>query len=193
MRYRSKRDVYDELREKLRGPTNQRRRFGYRRLHILLCREGVMINRKKNQRISQEEGLAVRQRRCRRRAVVTSASAPVLAMPNQRWSLDFMHDKMASGRRFRTLSIVDDVTRQCLRAVPRTSISGGRVVRKLADLIAECGKSGMNVSDNGTEPTRYTVRGGEIGVEWHYIAPGRPMQNGYVESFIGRMRDELLN
>ncbi|MAL75014.1 MAG: IS3 family transposase [Rhodospirillaceae bacterium] len=195
VRYRSTRDDDSELREKLRELANQRRRFGYRRLHILLRREGVMINRKKVQRLYREEGLAVRRRRSRRRAVGTRAPAPVLALPNQRWSLDFVHDQMASGRRFRVLNVVDDVTRECLAAVPDTSISGRRVVRELTELIARRGKPGMIVSDNGTELTSNAVLAwcGQIGVEWHYIAPGRPMQNGYVESFNGRMRDELLN
>ncbi|WP_239807512.1 IS3 family transposase [Croceicoccus hydrothermalis] len=195
VRYRSTRDDDAALREKLRELANQRRRFGYRRLHILLRREGIMINRKKTQRLYQEEGLAVRRRRSRKRAVGTRAPAPVRALPNQRWSLDFVHDQMASGRRFRVLNIVDDVTRECLRAVPDTSICGRRVVRELAGLIAERGKPGMIVSDNGTELTSNAVLAwcGEIGVEWHYIAPGRPMQNGFCESFNGRMRDELLN
>jgi transposase InsO family protein len=119
----------------------------------------------------------------------------VLALPNQRWSLDFVHDQLATGRRFRVLNIVDDVTRECLRAVVDTSISGKRVVRELIDLVAERGRPGMIVSDNGTELTSNAVLSwsGEAKVEWHYIAPGRPMQNGYVESFNGRMRDELLN
>ncbi|MEZ5687481.1 MAG: IS3 family transposase [Caenibius sp.] len=195
VRYRSTRDDDAELREKLRELANQRRRFGYRRLHILLRREGIMINRKKTQRLYKEEGLAVRRRRSRRRAVGTRAPAPVLALPNQRWSLDFVHDQMASGRRFRVLNVVDDVTRECLAAVPDTSISGRRVVRELTALIEQRGKPGMIVSDNGTELTSNAVLAwcGEVGVEWHYIAPGRPMQNGYVESFNGRMRDELLN
>ena len=195
VRYRSIRDNDADLRERLRELANQRRRFGYRRLHILLRREGVMINRKKTQRLYKEEGLAVRRRRSRRRAVGTRAPAPVLALPNQRWSLDFVHDQMASGRRFRVLNVVDDVTRECLAAVPDTSISGRRVVRELTELIAQRGKPGMIVSDNGTELTSNAVLAwcGELGVEWHYIAPGRPMQNGYVESFNGRMRDELLN
>lgn len=189
VRYRSTRTDDAELREKLRELANQRRRFGYRRLHILLRREGVMINRKKTQRLYQEEGLAVRRRRSRRRAVGTRAPAPVLALPNQRWSLDFVHDQMASGRRFRVLNVVDDVTRECLAAVPDTSISGGRVVRELTELIARRGKPGMIVSDNGTELTSNAVLAwcGKIGIEWHYIAPGKPMQNGC------RMRDELLN
>tara|TARA_R110002124_G_scaffold59588_1_gene164455 strand:- start:463 stop:1569 length:1107 start_codon:yes stop_codon:yes gene_type:complete len=195
VRYRSTRDDDAGLREKLRELANQRRRFGYRRLHILLRREGVMINRKKTQRIYREEGLAVRRRRSRRRAVGNRAPAPVLALPNQRWSLDFVHDQLASGRRFRVLNVVDDVTRECLAAVPDTSISGRRVVRELTELIAQRGKPGMIVSDNGTELTSNAVLAwcGQIGVEWHYIAPGKPMQNGFCESFNGRMRDELLN
>ena len=148
MRYRSQRDDDTELRLKLRELAQQRRRFGYRRLHILLRREGVVINRKKTQRLYREEKLEVRRRRSRRRAIGARAPAPVLALPNQRWSLDFVHDQMASGRRFRVLNIVDDVTRECLRAVPDTSISGRRVVRELSDLIVERGKPGMIVSDN---------------------------------------------
>ena len=183
VRYRSTRDDDVDLREKLRELANQRRRFGYRRLHILLRREGIMINRKKTQRLYREEGLAVRRRRSRRRAVGTRAPAPVLALPNQRWSLDFVHDQMASGRRFRVLNVVDDVTRECLAAVPDTSISGRRVVRELTELIAQRGKPGMIVSDNGTEFISNAALAwcGEIGVEWRYIAPGRPIQNGYVE------------
>jgi putative transposase len=195
VRYCSVRDDDAALREKLRDLANQRRRFGYRRLHILLRWEGVMINRKKTQRLYREEGLAVRRRRSRRRAVGTRAPAPVLALPNQRWSLNFVHDQMASGRRFWVLNVVDDVTRECLAASPDTSISGNRVVRELTQPIAQRGKRGMIVSDNGAERTSNAVLAwcGQIGVEWHYIAPGKPMQNGYVESFNGRMRDELLN
>jgi transposase InsO family protein len=119
----------------------------------------------------------------------------MLALPNQRWSLDFVHDQMVSGRRFRVLNVVDDVTRECLAAVPDTYISGRRVVRELIELVAQCGKPGMIVSDNGTELTSNAVLAwcGEIRVEWHYFALGRPIQNGYVESFNGRMRDELLD
>jgi putative transposase len=150
----------------------------------------------------------VRRRKGRKRAVGARAPAPAMALPNQRWSLDFVHDQLATDRRFRVLSIVDDVTRECLRAVVDTSISGRRVVRKLTDLIAERGKPKMIVSDTnrrglirgikpkgGTELTSNAVFAwsGDVGVEWHYIAPGKPTQNGFVESFNGRMRDELLN
>ncbi|WP_443029579.1 IS3 family transposase [Sphingomonas sp. T1] len=195
MRYRSIRADDGDLRSRLRELAQQRRRFGYRRLHILLRREGITINRKKTQRLYREEGLTVRRRKGRKRAVGARAPAPVLALPNQRWSLDFVHDQMATGRRFRILNIVDDVTRECLRAVLDTSISGKRVVRELSDLVAERGAPKMIVSDNGTELTSNAVLAwsGDAGVEWHYIAPGKPTQNGFVESFNGRMRDELLN
>ena len=195
VRYQSRRADDGALREKLRELAHQRRRFGYRRLHILLRREGITINRKKTQRLYREEGLTVRRRKGRKRAVGARAPAPVPALPNQRWSLDFVHDQMATGRRFRVLNVVDDVTRECLAAVPDTSISGKRVVRELTDLIAVRGKPGMIVSDNGTELTSNAVLEwcGETSIEWHYTAPGKPTQNAFVESFNGRMRDELLN
>jgi putative transposase len=195
MRYCSRRADDAEIRARLREVAAERRRFGYRRLHVLLRRDGIVINRKKTQRLYREEGLTVRRRRGRKRAVGARAPAPVLALPNQRWSLDFVHDQLAPGRRFRIFNIVDDVTRECLRAIADTSISGRRVVRELAELVAERGAPRMIVSDNGTELTSNAVLSwcGETGIEWHYIQPGRPMQNGYVESFNGRMRDELLN
>ena len=195
VRYRSRRGDDGELREKLRALAQERRRFGYRRLHILLRRDGVAINRKKTQRLYREEGLTVRRRKGRKRAIGARMPPPVLALPNQRWSLDFVHDQLATGRRFRVLNVVDDVTRECLRAVPDTSISGKRVVRELIDLIAERGKPGMIVSDNGTELTSNAVLAWccDAKVEWHYTAPGKPTQNAFVESFNGRMRDELLN
>ncbi|WP_287979823.1 IS3 family transposase [Sphingomonas sp.] len=195
MRYRSCRSDDGDLRSRLCELAQQRRRFGYRRLHILLRRDGITINRKKTQRLYREEGLTVRRRKGRRRAVGARAPAPVLALPNQRWSLDFVHDQLVTGRRFRVLNIVDDVTRECIRAVVDTSISGRRVVRELADLITERGRPKMIVSDNGTELTSNAVLAwsGDAGIEWHYIAPGKPTQNGFVESFNGRMRDELLN
>ncbi|MCP3733118.1 IS3 family transposase [Sphingomonas sp. MG17] len=195
MRYRSCRADDGDLRSRLCELAQQRRRFGYRRLHILLRRDGIIVNRKKTQRLYREEGLTVRRRKGRKRAVGARAPAPMLALPNQRWSLDFVHDQLATGRRFRILNIVDDVTRECLAAVLDTSISGRRVVRELGDLIARRGAPKMIVSDNGTELTSNAVLAwsGDVGVEWHYIAPGKPTQNGFVESFNGRMRDELLN
>lgn len=139
-----------------------------------------MINRQKNQRLDKEESLTVRRRRSRKRAAGTRAPAPVLNLSNQRSSLDVVHDRMESGRRFHMLNSVDDLTLECLAAVSDTSISGRRVVRELTDLSAQRGKPGMIVGDNGTDLTSNALLAwcGEISVEWHYIAAGRPMQNG---------------
>jgi putative transposase len=115
--------------------------------------------------------------------------------PNQRWSLDFVSDSLSCGRRFRILNVIDDFSRGCLAAVVDRSLSGDRVGREL-DRIAEMrGYPRMVVSDNGTELTSNALlkRQEDRKVDWHYIAPGKPMQNGFVESFNGRMRDECIN
>jgi len=195
IRYRSCRPSDVELRTRLRDLANQRRRFGYRRLFILLREQGEPSGVNRIYRLYREEGLTVRKRKARRRAVGTRTPILVEAKVNARWSLDFVHDQFALGRRFRILNIVDDVTRECLAAIPDTSISGKRVARELTALIDARGKPQMIVSDNGTEFTSNAILGWakDHRVEWHYIAPGKPMQNGYIESFNGRMRDELLN
>ncbi|WP_139307446.1 IS3 family transposase [Rhodovulum sp. ES.010] len=195
IRYRSQRAPDTELRGRLRELANERRRFGYRRLFVLLRREGEPSGINRIYRLYREEGLTVRKRRARRKAIGTRAPILVEARANARWSLDFVHDQFACGRRFRVLNIVDDVTRECLAAIPDTSISGRRVARELTALIERRGKPGMIVSDNGTELTSNAILKwcAENRIEWHYIAPGKPMQNGFVESFNGRMRDEFLN
>ena len=151
----------------MKAVASQRRRFGYRRIHVMLQRQGIEMNIKKLRRLYSEEKLQVRKRGGRKRALGTRRPMLMPDQPNQRWSLDFVHDQMASGRRFRVLNVVDDVTRECLAAVPDTSISGRRVVRELTELIAQRGKPGMIVSDNGTELTSNAVLAwcGEIGVE----------------------------
>ena len=195
IRYRSRRPPDLELRTRLRDLANQRRRFGYRRLFILLREQGEPSGVNRIYRLYREEGLTVRKRKARRRAIGTRTPILVEAKVNARWSLDFVHDQLAQGRRFRILNIVDDVTRECLAAVPDTSISGKRVARELTELISTRGKPRMIVSDNGTEFTSNAILSWakDHRVEWHYIAPGKPMQNGHIESFNGRMRDELLN
>lgn len=195
VRYRSCRPPDTALRERLRALAVERRRFGYRRLFVLLRREGEPSGKNRIYRLYREEGLTVRKRRSRRRAIGTRAPILIEARPNARWSLDFVHDQFATGRRFRILNVVDDVTRECLAAIPDTSISGRRVARELTALIARRGRPAMIVSDNGTEFTSTAILAWaqDHGVDWHYIAPGKPTQNGFVESFNGRMRDELLN
>ena len=195
MRHRSGRGDEGDRRSRLHKLTQQRRRFGYRRLHIQLRRDGITINPKKPQRLYREDGLTVRRRRGPKRAVRARASPPVLALLNQRWSRDFAHDQMATAPRFRIVNIVEDVTRECLRVVLDTSISGKRVVRELGDLLAEFGASRMIVSYNETRLSSNAVlaSSGETRVEWHYIAPGKTTQNAFVESFDDRIRDEWLN
>ena len=194
-RRKPRRPLDKDLRERLRKLSAERRRFGYRRLHILLKREGWHVNWKKLYRIYREERLSVRKRGGRKRAVGTRAPMAIPQGPNQRWSLDFMSDALADGRRLRILNVIDDFSRECLAAVVDTSLSGERVAREL-DRIAETrGYPCMVVSDNGTELTSNAILKWQEDrkVEWHYIAPGKPMQNGLVESFNGRMRDECLN
>jgi putative transposase len=172
-----------------------RRRFGYRRLGLLLARDGLKVNRKKLYRLYREEGLAVRKRRGRKRAVERRAAISAASGPNARWSLDFVMDALASGRRFRILCIVDDFSRESLLTLVDTSISGARVVRELDALIELRGKPALIMSDNGTEFTSNAVLlwCGRRSLNWHYIAPGKPTQNAFVESFNGRLRDECLN
>jgi len=153
------------------------------------------MNQKKLRRLYAEERLQVRRRGGRKRALGTRAPMTLPQRPNQRWSLDFLSDTLTDGRRFRILAVVDDFTRECLCLVADTSLSGLRVARELDATIAERGRPLMCVSDNGTELTSMAILrwSQESGVEWHYIAPGKPTQNAFVESFNGRLRDELLN
>jgi putative transposase len=184
-----------DVRERLRRLAAERRRFGYRRLGILLQREGVSMNKKKLFRLYKEEGLAVRRRRGRKRATGTRAPMALPQGPNQRWSLDFVADTLSWGRRFRILAIVDDFTREALALVVDTSIGGVRLARELDVLIASRGKPSTIVSDNGPEMTSRAILEwtNSTGIDWHYIDPGKPQQNGFVESFNGRFRDECLN
>jgi len=195
VRYRSQRPDDDELRSRMKALADERRRFGYRRLHILLRREGYVVNHKRLFRLYKEERLIVRRRGGRKRAMGTRVPIAVPLQPNQRWSLDFVSDQFSDGRRFRILTVVDDCTRECLALVADTSLSGVRVARELDQLIAARGKPATIVSDNGTELTSNAILtwADERRVGWHYIAPGKPMQNGLCESFNGRLRDELLN
>src|SRR5262245_25523404 len=195
VRYRSRRANDGELLARLRALAHERRRFGYRRLHVLLKREGYAVNHKRLFRLYREERLMVRRRGGRKRALGTRAPMLVPQLPNDRWSLDFVADQFIDGRRLRILVVVDDCTRECLALIADTSISGIRVARELDRLLSERGKPKMIVSDNGTELTSNAILqwADDQRVAWHYIAPGKPVQNAFAESFIGRLRDELLN
>jgi len=195
VRYRSLRSDDAGIRERMRSLAGERRRFGYRRLHWLLGREGLAMNHKKFRRLYREERLQVRRRGGRKRALGTRAPMAIPQGRNQRWSLDFVSDAFACGRRFRIFAVVDDFTRECVRLIADTSISGLRVARELDTAIAERARPAMCVSDNGTELTSMAILrwSKEREVEWHYIAPGKPQQNGFIESFNARLRDECLN
>ena len=189
VRYRRRRPDDAELRVRLRSLAHVRRRFGYRRLHVLLRREGFSVNHKRLFRLYREERLMVRRRGGRKRALGTRGTMLVPQWPNDRWSLDFVADQFIDGRRFRVLVVVDDFTRECLALVLDTSISGKRVAREL-----DCSRRTAAqdiVSDSGTELTSNAIlQSDDHNVEWHYIAPGKPVQNAFAEIFIGRLRDE---
>lgn len=153
------------------------------------------MNRKRLFRLYWEEKLTVRKRGGRKRAIGTRAPMLVPMAANDRWSLDFVSDQITDGRRLRILTVVDDCTRECLALVADTSLSSLRVARKLDRIIEERGKPRMIVSDNGSEFTSNAILqwADRTKVDWHYIAPGKPIQNAFIESFNGRLRDEFLN
>ena len=195
VRYRKRRRDDQPLRQRLRELAYERRRYGYRRLHVLLRREGWVVNHKRVYRLYREEGLLVRQRRRKRAAAHERVPLPAPLRPDQGWSMDFMADALGNGRRFRTLNIVDEYTREAPAIEVDTSLPGARVVRVLEELKQQGRKPEWIVTDNGPEFT------GKDLDEWAYkngvrletIRPGRPMENGYIESFNGKMREECLN
>ena len=193
-RYEPRPDRNAELREALVKMARQKPRYGYRRLHALLSRRGHEVNVKRVYRLYVEEGLMVRRKR-RKRLVRDRSAEPRLTGANQEWAMDFILDGLATGRMVRILSVVDAYTRECLALEADTSLGSGRVTRVLERLIAERGRPDNVRSDNGPEFTSRRMIG--WAEDWKvglvHIQPGRPMQNGHVESFHGRLRDECLN
>jgi putative transposase len=193
-RYETRRAEWPALRERLHALAAERRRFGYRRLYILLRREGYRVNLKRVYRLYRDDGLAVRRRRRRRRV----ARGTPLAGPtriNERWSLDFLLDTLEDGRRVRLLAVVDDFTRACLAIEVDTSIGGRRVVEVLQRLVETRARPAVLITDNGPEFVGRALDAWAYaqGIRLHFIEPGKPNQNAYVESFNGRFRDECLN
>lgn len=183
------------LRERMRELAKRWQRFGYRRLGVMLSRESLVANHKKIYRIYTEEGLKVRSKRKKSRSGMRSMPMLVPTRPNERWSMDFVADSLATGRRFRCLNIVDDLTRVSPAIETDTSIPGARVVRVLERLEVTHGLPEMLVVDNGPEFTGKALDAWahKTGVKLHFIDPGKPIQNCYVESFNGKFRDECLN
>ena len=148
---------HPEIRSRMRALAHERRRFGYRRIGLMLEREGFKMNHKKLRRLYGEERLQVKRRRGRKRARGTRAPMPLPSGINTRWSLDFLSDVFGIGRRFRILAVIDDYSRECLALVADTSLSGARVARELDGVIARYGKPQTIVSDNGTELTSQAI------------------------------------
>jgi putative transposase len=195
IRYRGRRPDDGAVRSRLRELAVERRRFGWRRLKVLLSREGVRMNHKKLRRLYVEERLQVRRRIGRKRAAPIRVPLLPAQRPNQRWSMDFVHDTLVDGRKIRILSVVDDFTRENLCLVVDTSLPAARVIRELKAVIAVRGLPRQCVSDNGPEFTSLAMLrwAQDLHLDWRYIDPGKPQQNAFIESFNGRLRDEFLN
>ena len=196
LRYRSQgRDDAAGVSRRLHELAAQRPRFGYRRLHILLRREGVTVNHKRIERIYREAGLALRRRGRKRIATPRLGRSRPPDGPNEHWALDFVSDATVAGRRIRVLAVIDAHTREALAIEVDTSLPGTRVVRVLDRIVAERGRPQQIVLDNGPELTGKVLDqwAHQQGVAIRFIDPGRPVQNAHAESFNGRLRDECLN
>jgi putative transposase len=196
--YRYKPTAKDDggVRERLRILAAQRPRFGVPRLTVLLRQELGLINHKRVERMYREEGLQLPRKKGKKRGVNNRAAALLAPCePNERWSMDFMSDSLCDGRRFRVLTVVDDFTHECVSIEVDSGITGERVIRTLEWLKQTRGLPGMLVTDNGPEFTSKAMLAWSrpAGVKLHYIDPGKPVQNAFIESFNGKLRDECLN
>lgn len=193
-RYRSRRAPETELREQIRTIALERVRWGYRRIQLKLEREGVPVSVKKVYRLYREGGLAVRRRK-RKRVAVARQPLPAPARLNECWAMDFMSDSLANGRRFRVLNVVDVLSREALAGEVDTSLPATRVVQALDEIALERSYPTRITCDNGPEFRSLALDAWayEHGVTLDFIAPGKPIQNAFMESYNGRMRDECLN
>ena len=185
----------DALRDRIRQLAHQRRRFGCPRIHLMLRRDGLVVNHKRTERIYREEGLSLRKRRRKKMAAQSRVIMPAPEGPNERWSMDFVTDSIVTGRRFRALAIVDDYSRECPAIEVDTSLGGVRVIEVLERLGETRGLPKTITMDNGPEFAgrlldEWAYRNG---VKLNFIRPGKPVDNAFVESFNGRLRDECLN
>jgi putative transposase len=195
LRYQHHRDRQEALRVRLRELAGSRVRYGYRRLTVLLRREGWQVNAKRIYRLYTEEGLIVRTKRRKERAQRQRIAQGLATRPNGRWSMDFVAQRLADGRWIRVLTVVDQFTRECLCLHADTALSGEKVAAALDVIVAERGAPLSITVDNGTE---FASRAMDFwaytnGVHLDFIRPGRPVENGYIESFNGKLRDECLN
>jgi putative transposase len=195
LRYQHHRDPQEALRVRLRELAGSRVRYGYRRLTVMLRREGWEVNAKRIYRLYTEEGLIVRTQKRRERAQRQRVASGQAIGANQKWSMDFVAQRLADGRWIRVLTVVDQFTRECLLLHADTALSGEKVAAVLDVVVADRGAPQSITVDNGTE---FASRAMDLwaylnGVHLDFIRPGRPVENGYIESFNGRLRDECLN
>lgn len=193
-RYEPRPDRNAKLREALLQLAKQQPRYGYRRLWALLTRQGWAVDVKRVHRLYKAEGLMVRRIK-RKRLTRIASTNPLLVRPNQEWAMDFVSDALTTGRALRTFTLIDSYTKESLAIEVNTGISSRQVTRVLERVIGERGIPGSIRCDNGPEFTSlyFTEWCKEQGIVITYIQPGKPVQNGYVESFNGRFRDECLN
>lgn len=194
-RYVSRRGDASPLKQRIGDIAAAKRRYGYRRVYVRLRREGWAVNRKRVYRLYREMGLAVRRRKRKRIGIVERRPLPKPSLANQSWSMDFVSDGLANGRRLRCLTIVDDCTRECLAIEVDTSITGTRVkavMERLADLR---GLPRSITVDHGPEFEGQVLDAWAYAanVQLAFIRPGKPNENAYIESFNGKFRDECLN
>lgn len=183
------------LRARLKELAETRRRFGSPRLHILLQREGWTVNHKRVERLYRQEGLSLRRKRRRKSASHLRVVLPAPSRLNERWSMDFVADSLVNGRRFRALTIVDDHSRESVAIEADFSLTGERVARVLERLAQTRGLPNIITVDNGPEFAGKALDAWayQRGIKLHFIRPGKPVENAYIESFNGRFRDECLN
>jgi putative transposase len=195
VRYRSRRQEDGRVRRRLRELAEQRPRFGYRRLYVLLRREGIVVNHKRVERLYREEGLAVRRRTRKSLTGIRRGRPTPPQRANEQWALDSLQDTLASGRKLRLLSVIDVFTREALALEVDTSLPGSRVVRVLERLCGQRERPVQLVLDNGPELISRALEewAHQHAVTLHFIDPGNPIQNAHCESFHGRLRDECLN
>jgi putative transposase len=194
-RYQSRRDPQTELRVCLRDLASTRIRYGYRRLTVLLRRAGWQVNTKRIYRLYREEGLELRIKKRTKRAAQARIRLAEASYPNQRWSMDFVSDRLVDGRWFRILTVIDQYTRECLCAHADRSQTGEKVSEQLDRVMGLRGAPESITSDNGSEFAGQTMDqwAHQTGVKLDFIRPGKPVENSYSESFNGRLRDECLN
>jgi putative transposase len=194
-RYKSVRTDDPVLRGRIRELAAARPRFGYRRIGVLLRREGWRVNAKRVYRIYREEGLEVRTKRRRKRVSHVRLVLPPARGPNERWSMDFVTDRLESGRQFRVLTVVDHFSRECPLLEAGVSMTGRTVARALERLSFTRPLPGVITVDNGSEFYSRVMDSWAYrrGVQLEFIRPGKPVENAFIESFNGRLRDECLN